>query len=167
MRCFLDFKPGGALCHILATVYKFKSEQGWRRFDFQVSKVWLPTVSLPLTSLIISVLHVTLLVYNVSHQACLLYTFLVYLEKLSVFMCRELCYVGWVANYCGYLPHPTVHRTHYHHLYRRCALPPLQWCVSNCGKKVFSMYVIVDSVDIFMNLFLIFNFPFCKFFLRN
>lgn len=40
MRCFLDFKPGGALCHLLATVYKFKSEQGWRRFDFQVSKVW-------------------------------------------------------------------------------------------------------------------------------
>jgi len=37
MRCFLDFKPGGALCHILATVYKFKSDQGWRRFDFQVS----------------------------------------------------------------------------------------------------------------------------------
>jgi hypothetical protein len=36
MRCFLDFKPGGALCHILATVYKFKSDQGWRRFDFQV-----------------------------------------------------------------------------------------------------------------------------------
>ncbi|KAK7864658.1 hypothetical protein R5R35_012427 [Gryllus longicercus] len=35
MRCFLDFKPGGALCHILATVYKFKSDQGWRRFDFQ------------------------------------------------------------------------------------------------------------------------------------
>ncbi|XP_073999997.1 SWI/SNF- related protein mor isoform X2 [Rhodnius prolixus] len=35
MRCFLDFKPGGALCHILATVYKYKSEQGWRRFDFQ------------------------------------------------------------------------------------------------------------------------------------
>lgn len=35
MCCFLDFKPGGALCHILATVYKFKSEQGWRRFDFQ------------------------------------------------------------------------------------------------------------------------------------
>lgn len=35
MRCFLDFKPGGSLCHILATVYKFKSDQGWRRFDFQ------------------------------------------------------------------------------------------------------------------------------------
>lgn len=39
MKCFMDFKPGGALCHILATVYKFKNEQGWRRFDFQVSKV--------------------------------------------------------------------------------------------------------------------------------
>ena len=36
MRCFLDFKPGGALCHILSTVYKFKSDQGWRRYDFQV-----------------------------------------------------------------------------------------------------------------------------------
>lgn len=39
MKCFLDMKSGGALCHILATVFKFKSEQGWRRFDFQVSKV--------------------------------------------------------------------------------------------------------------------------------
>lgn len=29
IRCFLDFKPGGALCHILAAVYKFKSDQGW------------------------------------------------------------------------------------------------------------------------------------------
>ncbi|KAL3201253.1 hypothetical protein MRX96_043024 [Rhipicephalus microplus] len=35
MKCFMDFKPGGALCHIFAAVYKFKSEQGWRRFDFQ------------------------------------------------------------------------------------------------------------------------------------
>ncbi|KAI1290154.1 SWI/SNF complex subunit SMARCC2 [Halotydeus destructor] len=35
MKCFLDFKPGGALCHILAAVYKFKNDQGWRRFDFQ------------------------------------------------------------------------------------------------------------------------------------
>ncbi|KAK6639223.1 hypothetical protein RUM43_007493 [Polyplax serrata] len=35
MKCFLDMKPGGALCHILATVFRFKSEQGWRRFDFQ------------------------------------------------------------------------------------------------------------------------------------
>uniref|UniRef100_T1J0Q5 SWI/SNF complex subunit SMARCC2 n=1 Tax=Strigamia maritima TaxID=126957 RepID=T1J0Q5_STRMM len=35
MKCFLDFKHGGGLCHILAAVYKFKSDQGWRRFDFQ------------------------------------------------------------------------------------------------------------------------------------
>nr|XP_027222872.1 SWI/SNF complex subunit SMARCC2-like [Penaeus vannamei] len=35
MKCFLDFKPAGGLCHILSTVYKFKSDQGWRRFDFQ------------------------------------------------------------------------------------------------------------------------------------
>ncbi|XP_006635727.1 SWI/SNF complex subunit SMARCC1 isoform X1 [Lepisosteus oculatus] len=34
-KCFLDFKPGGALCHILGSAYKFKSEQGWRRFDLQ------------------------------------------------------------------------------------------------------------------------------------
>ncbi|KAM8975886.1 SWI/SNF complex subunit SMARCC2 isoform 2-T2 [Pelodytes ibericus] len=35
IKCFLDFKVGGALCHILAAAYKFKSDQGWRRFDFQ------------------------------------------------------------------------------------------------------------------------------------
>uniref|UniRef100_A0A8C5ESH3 SWI/SNF related, matrix associated, actin dependent regulator of chromatin, subfamily c, member 2 n=1 Tax=Gouania willdenowi TaxID=441366 RepID=A0A8C5ESH3_GOUWI len=35
MKCFLDFKSGGALCNILAAAYKFKSDQGWRRFDFQ------------------------------------------------------------------------------------------------------------------------------------
>uniref|UniRef100_A0A8C5EEU4 SWI/SNF related, matrix associated, actin dependent regulator of chromatin subfamily c member 2 n=1 Tax=Gouania willdenowi TaxID=441366 RepID=A0A8C5EEU4_GOUWI len=34
-KCFMDFKAGGALCHILGSVYKFKSEQGWRRFDLQ------------------------------------------------------------------------------------------------------------------------------------
>ncbi|XP_034030237.1 SWI/SNF complex subunit SMARCC1 isoform X2 [Thalassophryne amazonica] len=34
-KCFLDFKAGGVLCHILGSVYKFKSEQGWRRFDLQ------------------------------------------------------------------------------------------------------------------------------------
>ncbi|XP_029906935.1 SWI/SNF complex subunit SMARCC2 isoform X2 [Myripristis murdjan] len=33
MKCFLDFKSGGALCHILAAAFKFKSDQGW--FDFQ------------------------------------------------------------------------------------------------------------------------------------
>uniref|UniRef100_F7DLJ6 SWI/SNF related, matrix associated, actin dependent regulator of chromatin subfamily c member 2 n=1 Tax=Xenopus tropicalis TaxID=8364 RepID=F7DLJ6_XENTR len=35
MKCFLDFKVSGALSHILAAAYKFKSDQGWRRFDFQ------------------------------------------------------------------------------------------------------------------------------------
>ncbi|XP_070535822.1 LOW QUALITY PROTEIN: SWI/SNF complex subunit SMARCC2-like [Ptychodera flava] len=35
MKCFMDFKPGGGLCHTLSAVYKFKSDQGWRRFDFQ------------------------------------------------------------------------------------------------------------------------------------
>ncbi|XP_062975876.1 SWI/SNF complex subunit SMARCC2 isoform X5 [Elgaria multicarinata webbii] len=35
IKCFLDFKAGGALCHILAAAYKSKSDQGWRRFDFQ------------------------------------------------------------------------------------------------------------------------------------
>ncbi|XP_024114209.2 SWI/SNF complex subunit SMARCC1 isoform X1 [Oryzias melastigma] len=34
-KCFMDFKAGGALCHVLGSVYKFKSEQGWRRFDLQ------------------------------------------------------------------------------------------------------------------------------------
>uniref|UniRef100_A0A3Q3H244 SWI/SNF related BAF chromatin remodeling complex subunit C2 n=1 Tax=Labrus bergylta TaxID=56723 RepID=A0A3Q3H244_9LABR len=28
-KCFLDFKAAGSLCHILGSVYKFKSEQGW------------------------------------------------------------------------------------------------------------------------------------------
>ncbi|XP_018496360.1 SWI/SNF complex subunit SMARCC2 [Galendromus occidentalis] len=31
---FMDLKAGGALCHLLAAAYKFKAEQGWRRFDF-------------------------------------------------------------------------------------------------------------------------------------
>lgn len=38
LKFFLDFKTGGSLCHILQTVYRFKSEQGWRKFDFQVAK---------------------------------------------------------------------------------------------------------------------------------
>lgn len=44
MKCFLDFKPGGGLCHILSTVYKFKSDQGWRRFDFQVGSCELKSL---------------------------------------------------------------------------------------------------------------------------
>ncbi|XP_030003414.1 SWI/SNF complex subunit SMARCC1b isoform X4 [Sphaeramia orbicularis] len=34
-QCFLDLRGGGGLCHILGTAYKFKAEQGWRRFDLQ------------------------------------------------------------------------------------------------------------------------------------
>ncbi|XP_041932875.1 SWI/SNF complex subunit SMARCC1b isoform X1 [Alosa sapidissima] len=36
-KCFMDMTPGGPLCHILGTVYKFKMDQGWRRFDLQNS----------------------------------------------------------------------------------------------------------------------------------
>ncbi|XP_048058192.1 SWI/SNF complex subunit SMARCC1b isoform X1 [Megalobrama amblycephala] len=35
VKCFQDLRPGSALCHILGSVYKFKTEQGWRRFDLQ------------------------------------------------------------------------------------------------------------------------------------
>ncbi|XP_013861090.1 SWI/SNF complex subunit SMARCC1b isoform X2 [Austrofundulus limnaeus] len=34
-HCFMDLRPGGGLCHVLGTAYKFKVEQGWRRFDLQ------------------------------------------------------------------------------------------------------------------------------------
>uniref|UniRef100_A0A1A7WDD2 SWI/SNF related, matrix associated, actin dependent regulator of chromatin, subfamily c, member 1b n=1 Tax=Iconisemion striatum TaxID=60296 RepID=A0A1A7WDD2_9TELE len=34
-HCFMDLRPGGGLCHILGTTYKFKVEQGWRRLDLQ------------------------------------------------------------------------------------------------------------------------------------
>ncbi|KAF7491476.1 SWI/SNF complex subunit SMARCC2 [Sarcoptes scabiei] len=34
-KYFLDFKAGGKLCRIFEFVFKFKSEQGWRRLDFQ------------------------------------------------------------------------------------------------------------------------------------
>uniref|UniRef100_A0A8C8VQV1 SWI/SNF related, matrix associated, actin dependent regulator of chromatin subfamily c member 1 n=1 Tax=Pelusios castaneus TaxID=367368 RepID=A0A8C8VQV1_9SAUR len=34
-KCFMDFKAGGTLCHILGAAYKYKNEQGWRRFDLQ------------------------------------------------------------------------------------------------------------------------------------
>lgn len=34
----MDFKPGGALCHILSTMYRYKAEQRWRKFDFTVNK---------------------------------------------------------------------------------------------------------------------------------
>ena len=31
---FEDLAPGGALCHIMATAFRVKTEQSWRRFDF-------------------------------------------------------------------------------------------------------------------------------------
>lgn len=34
MRCFLDFKPGGSLCHIFATLYRYKAEKLLEKFDF-------------------------------------------------------------------------------------------------------------------------------------
>lgn len=58
MKCFLDFKPGGGLCHILATAYRFKHEQGWRRFDFPAGKVIIhlfmnPTLRIRMTSILL------------------------------------------------------------------------------------------------------------------
>ncbi|XP_064074056.1 SWI/SNF complex subunit SMARCC2 isoform X2 [Vanessa tameamea] len=38
MKVFMDMKPGGSLCTVLATMFRFKSEQRWRKFDFQVGK---------------------------------------------------------------------------------------------------------------------------------
>ncbi|KAJ8711775.1 hypothetical protein PYW08_008729 [Mythimna loreyi] len=38
MKAFMDMKPGGSLCTVLATMFRFKSEQRWRKFDFQVGK---------------------------------------------------------------------------------------------------------------------------------
>ncbi|KAM4688019.1 SWI/SNF complex subunit SMARCC1 isoform 2-T2 [Discoglossus pictus] len=35
VKCFMDFKAGGSLCHILGAAYKHRSDQGWRRFDLQ------------------------------------------------------------------------------------------------------------------------------------
>ncbi|XP_032522176.2 SWI/SNF complex subunit SMARCC1 isoform X2 [Danaus plexippus] len=38
MKVFMDMKAGGSLCTVLATMFRFKSEQRWRKFDFQVGK---------------------------------------------------------------------------------------------------------------------------------
>lgn len=39
VKYFLDFKPGGGLCHLLLAAYRFKSEHGWRRFEIPSGKV--------------------------------------------------------------------------------------------------------------------------------
>lgn len=38
VKHFLDFKPGGGLCHMLLAAYKFKSEHGWRKFEIPSGK---------------------------------------------------------------------------------------------------------------------------------
>lgn len=38
MKCFVDFKDGGSLCHIFANMYRYKAEQRWRKFDFNIAK---------------------------------------------------------------------------------------------------------------------------------
>jgi len=35
MKVFMDFTASGSLCHVLSCAFKFKVDQGWRRFDFQ------------------------------------------------------------------------------------------------------------------------------------
>lgn len=55
MKFFSDFKPGGALCIILSTMYRFKSEQRWKKFDFTINKVscccdWMLCAQLALLS---------------------------------------------------------------------------------------------------------------------
>ncbi|XP_076262537.1 SWI/SNF- related protein mor isoform X2 [Rhynchophorus ferrugineus] len=39
VKYFLDFKPGGGLCHMLAAAYKFKTDHGWRRFEIPSGKL--------------------------------------------------------------------------------------------------------------------------------
>lgn len=36
MRCFYDFKPGGGLCHMFATMYRYKAEQRLEKFEFNL-----------------------------------------------------------------------------------------------------------------------------------
>lgn len=38
MRCFMDFKPGGALCQIFSNMYRYKTDQRLRKLDFNVTK---------------------------------------------------------------------------------------------------------------------------------
>ena len=38
MRCFLDFRPGGGLCIIFSTMFRFRADQRGKKFDFSVGK---------------------------------------------------------------------------------------------------------------------------------
>lgn len=37
LKCFMDFKPGGALCHIFLTCLKFRHEHNWKKIDLLAS----------------------------------------------------------------------------------------------------------------------------------
>ncbi len=39
IKCFLDFRPNGALCHILATVYRLEIFATWKQSDFKILEV--------------------------------------------------------------------------------------------------------------------------------
>ncbi|CAH8578706.1 unnamed protein product [Heterobilharzia americana] len=36
-KCFMDFKPGGGLCHIFLTCFKFRHENNWKKIDLSSS----------------------------------------------------------------------------------------------------------------------------------
>ncbi|KAG5454919.1 SWI SNF, matrix associated, actin dependent regulator of chromatin, sub c, member 2 [Clonorchis sinensis] len=36
-KCFMDFKPGGGLCHVFLTCLKFRHEHNWKKIDFSSS----------------------------------------------------------------------------------------------------------------------------------
>lgn len=38
MRCHLDFKPGGSLCHIFSVIYRYKTDTRWRKFEWNTTK---------------------------------------------------------------------------------------------------------------------------------
>ncbi|XP_050314422.1 SWI/SNF complex subunit SMARCC2-like [Anthonomus grandis grandis] len=39
LKHFMDLKPGGGLCHLLNAAYKFRHEEGWRRFEIPTGKL--------------------------------------------------------------------------------------------------------------------------------
>lgn len=41
MKCFLDFEPGGSICHIFSTMYHQNADQQWATFDFDVNNTAL------------------------------------------------------------------------------------------------------------------------------
>lgn len=39
MHCFLDFRLGGSLCHILASIYRYKSDQSLKGLAFDATNI--------------------------------------------------------------------------------------------------------------------------------